>query len=86
MTSEVKIVECVPNFSEGRDLEKIEKIVAPLKNQQDVKLVNYEADPDYNRLVVTVMGEPQAVKKAVLEAIVAATELIDLNHHQKFSY
>ena len=82
MTSEVKIVECVPNFSEGRDLEKIEKIVAPLKNQQDVKLVNYEADPDYNRLVVTVMGEPQAVKKAVLEAIVAATELIDLNHHQ----
>ena len=54
MTSDVKIVECVPNFSEGRDPEKIEKIVAPLKDRQDVKLVNYEPDPDYNRLVVKI--------------------------------
>lgn len=82
MNSEVKIVECVPNFSEGRDQEKIEKIVAPLKNKNDVKLLNYEADPDYNRLVVTVIGEAQAVKNAVLEAIVIATELIDMNQHQ----
>ncbi|NLV99531.1 MAG: glutamate formimidoyltransferase [Clostridiaceae bacterium] len=82
MTSDVKIVECVPNFSEGRDLEKIEKIVAPLRDREDVKLVNYEADPDYNRLVVTVMGEAQAVKQAVLEAIVVASELIDLNQHE----
>ncbi len=82
MTSIKKIVECVPNFSEGRDPDKIEKIVAPLKDRQDVKLLNYEPDPDYNRLVVTVMGEPQAVKVAVLDAIEIATELIDLNQHQ----
>lgn len=77
-----KIVECVPNFSEGRDLEKIEKIVAPLKNREGMKLVNYEADKDYNRVVVTVLGEPQAVKDAVLDAMEVATELIDLNHHK----
>ncbi len=77
-----KIVECVPNFSEGRDLDKIEKIVQPLRGKANVKLLNYEADKDYNRVVVTVMGEPQAVKNAVLEAIGVATELIDLNVHE----
>lgn len=76
-----KIVECVPNFSEGKDVEKIEKIVAPLKNKEGVKLVNYEADKDYNRVVVTVIGEPEPLKEAVLEAVGVATELIDLNHH-----
>lgn len=79
---EGKIVECVPNFSEGRDLDKIEKIVEPLRGKENVKLLNYEADKDYNRVVVTVMGEPQAVKAAVLEAIGVATELIDLNVHE----
>ncbi|WP_053955841.1 glutamate formimidoyltransferase [Inediibacterium massiliense] len=77
-----KIVECVPNFSEGRDLEKIEKIVTPLRGKEGVKLLNYEADKDYNRVVVTVMGEPQAVKKAVVEAIGIATELIDMTKHE----
>ena len=45
------IVQCVPNFSEGRDLEKIEKIVSPLRGKAGVKLLNYEADKDYNRVV-----------------------------------
>lgn len=79
---EKKIVQCVPNFSEGTDLEKIEKIVEPLKNKEGVKLVSYEADKDYNRVVVTVLGEPEAVKNAVLEAIGVATEVINLNHHK----
>ncbi|MCI6456069.1 MAG: glutamate formiminotransferase, partial [Clostridium sp.] len=48
------IVQCVPNFSEGRDLDKIEKIVSPLRGKKGVKLLNYEADENYNRLVVTV--------------------------------
>lgn len=82
MTEVKKIVECVPNFSEGRDQEKIERIVAPLKGREGVRLVNYEGDKDYNRLVVTVLGEPQAVKEAVLDAIGVATELIDLNVHE----
>ncbi|WXR61175.1 glutamate formimidoyltransferase [Peptostreptococcaceae bacterium AGR-M142] len=77
-----KVVECVPNFSEGKDLDKIEKIVAPFKNKEDVKLVNYEADKDYNRVVVTVMGEPNAVKDSVVKACKIASELIDLNKHK----
>ena len=80
--SQGQIVECVPNFSEGRDTEKIERIVAPLKGREQVRLVNYEGDRDYNRLVVTVLGESRAVKEAILDAIGVATELIDLNHHE----
>ncbi|MCC3863864.1 glutamate formimidoyltransferase [Terrisporobacter petrolearius] len=76
------IVQCVPNFSEGVDLEKIEKIVSPLRGVPGVKLLNYEADKDYNRVVVTVIGEPQAVKKAVFEAIGVASEVIDMNNHK----
>lgn len=77
-----KIVECVPNFSEGRDLEKIEKIVAPLRGKEGVKLLNYEADKDYNRVVVTVIGEPTAVRNAVVEAVGVASSLIDLRSHE----
>lgn len=76
------IVQCVPNFSEGRDLEKIERIVQPLRVKEGVKLLNYEADKNYNRLVVTVIGEPNKVKNAVLESIGVATELIDMNKHK----
>lgn len=76
-----KIVECVPNFSEGRDTEKIEKILAAFRNKENVKLVNSEADKDYNRVVVTVMGEPTAVRDAVVESAKIASELIDLREH-----
>lgn len=77
-----KIMECVPNFSEGRDLQKIDKIVAPFRGKQGVKLLDYSNDEDHNRLVVTVVGEPEPLRDAVLEAISVAVELIDLNHHQ----
>ncbi|MPM27071.1 Glutamate formimidoyltransferase [bioreactor metagenome] len=76
------IVQCVPNFSEGRDLEKVEKIVSPLRGKEGVKLLNYEPDPNYNRLVVTVIGEPEKVKNAVLEAIGVAMDVIDMNVHE----
>lgn len=75
-------MECVPNFSEGRDLQKIDKIVAPFRSKQGVKLLDYSNDEDHNRLVVTVVGEPEPLRDAVLEAIGVAVELIDLNHHQ----
>ena len=75
-------MECVPNFSEGRDLQKIDKIVAPFRGKQGVKLLYYSNDEDHNRLVVTVVGEPEPLRDAVLEAIGVAVELIDLNHHQ----
>ena len=75
-------MECVPNFSEGHDLQKIDKIVAPFRGKQGVKLLDYSNDEDHNRLVVTVVGEPEPLRDAVLEAIGVAVELIDLNHHQ----
>lgn len=75
-------MECVPNFSEGRDLQKIDKIVASFRAKEGVKLLDYSNDEDHNRLVVTVVGQPDALKEAVIEAIGVAIELIDLNHHQ----
>lgn len=77
-----KIVECVPNFSEGRDLEKIDKIVSSFRAKSGVKLLDYSNDEDHNRLVVTVVGEPEALRDAIIEAIGVAVQLIDLNHHK----
>lgn len=74
-------MECVPNFSEGRDLAKIEKIIEPFRAKPGVKLLDYSNDEDHNRLVVTVVGEPEALKAALLEAIGQAVALIDLTVH-----
>lgn len=76
-----KIVECVPNFSEGRDLEKIDKIVSSFRAKPGVKLLDYSNNEDHNRLVVTVVGEPEALLEAVVDAVGTAVELIDLNQH-----
>lgn len=76
-----KIVECVPNFSEGRDLEKVEKIAGAFRAKEGVKLLDYSTDKDHNRMVVTVVGEPGALKKAVIEAIGIAVDIIDLTKH-----
>ena len=81
MSSWNKIMECVPNFSEGRDLGKIEKIIEPFRARQGVKLLDYSNDEEHNRLVVTVVGEPEALKAALLEAVGQAVALIDLNRH-----
>jgi glutamate formiminotransferase len=76
-----KILECIPNFSEGRDEEKIEKIVDPFKQTDGVKLLDYSADKDHNRLVVTMIGSPEGLKKSMLEAVEIAVDLIDMNEH-----
>lgn len=81
MSSWNRIMECVPNFSEGRDLEKIDKIIEPFRARPGVKLLDYSNDEDHNRLVVTVVGEPEALKAALLDAVGKAVDLIDLNHH-----
>lgn len=73
-----KIVQCVPNFSEGTDLEKVKQIEAVFKNKVGVTLLSCEPDKDYNRTVITVIGEPEAVKNSVIEAIGVATNLIDM--------
>ncbi len=77
-----KIIECVPNFSEGRNPQNIEKIVAPFRGKKGVKLLDYQTDEDHNRMVVTVVGEPDDLKTAVIEAMGCAIEVIDMNTHQ----
>ena len=77
-----KIIECVPNFSEGRDLENIEKIVDPFRGKDGVKLLDYQRDEDHNRMVVTVVGEPNQLATSMIEAMGVAIELIDMNKHE----
>ncbi|MDD4780916.1 MAG: glutamate formimidoyltransferase [Tissierellia bacterium] len=77
-----KIIECVPNFSEGRDLTKVEKIVDVFRGKKDIKLLDYSSDENHNRTVVTVVGEPSQLKEAIILAIGKAVELIDLTKHE----
>ena len=77
-----KIIECVPNFSEGQDLEKVERIVDAFRGKKGVKLLDYSSDPDHNRSVVTVVGEPEPLKNAVIEAIGTAIKEIDMTKHK----
>lgn len=77
-----KIIECVPNFSEGRDLKKLEQILDCFRGRENVKLLDYTSDKDHNRSVVTVIGEPEALRSAMVDAIGKAVELIDMTTHQ----
>lgn len=75
------MIECVPNFSEGRDKKKIDAIVEPFRAKKGVKLLDYSNDEDHNRMVVTLVGEPEPLKEALLQAIGVAVQVIDLNNH-----
>ena len=77
-----KLVECVPNFSEGRRPEIVEAIVSQIKAIPGVFLLDKEMDADHNRAVVTIVGEPEAAKEAAFQMIKKAAELIDLNQHR----
>ncbi len=76
------IVQCVPNFSEGKDKDKIEKIIDNFRGKDGVKLLDYSSDEDHNRTVVTLVGEPEALKTAVVNAMGVAAELIDMTKHE----
>ena len=76
------LIECVPNFSEGRDPAVVEAIIRALLAGPDVYLLDREMDPDHNRSVITFVGTRESVGKAALRGIGEAAELIDLNHHQ----
>lgn len=76
------IMECVPNYSEGRDVEKIERILDCFRGREGVKLLDYSSDKNHNRSVVTVVGEPEALCSAVVDSIGTAISLIDLNAHE----
>ena len=75
------LVECVPNFSEGRDKAKVDAIVEALKGN-GVYLLDREMDSDHNRSVITIVGEREAVQEAAIRGVGKAAELIDLNRHQ----
>lgn len=77
-----KIIECVLNFSEGRDAQKIIRIVSEIEKVKGVKLLNVESDADYNRTVVTFAGKPESVKDAAFYAIEMAAEVIDMSQHR----
>lgn len=76
-----QIMECIPNFSEGRDLEKVEKIAGAFRAKEGVKLLDYSTDKDHNRCVVTAVGRPEALRDAVIEAVGMAAALIDMTRH-----
>jgi glutamate formiminotransferase len=75
------LVECVPNFSEGRDKSKVDAIVEAMK-LDDVYLLDREMDADHNRCVITLVGERDAIQEAAIRGVGKAAELIDLNQHQ----
>ena len=74
----MRLVECVPNFSEGRDAAKVQGIVAAMREIPGVFVLKHESDTDHNRSVVTLAGEPDAVVEAAVRAVGKAAELIDL--------
>jgi glutamate formiminotransferase / formiminotetrahydrofolate cyclodeaminase len=74
----MRLVECVPNFSEGRDAAKVQAIVAAMREVPGVFVLKHESDTDHNRSVVTLAGEPDAIVEAAVRAVGKAAELIDL--------
>jgi glutamate formiminotransferase len=77
-----KLIECVPNFSEGRDRAVVDKITAPFDRREGVKLLDVQTDGDHNRMVVTAIGTPPGIRDAVLDAMAQAVALIDMTRHQ----
>ncbi len=76
-----RILECVPNFSEGRNLKIIEQLCDCFRGKEGVKLLDYTNDVDHNRCVLTVIGEPEPLIEAMVNAVGKAVELIDLTKH-----
>lgn len=77
-----QVVECIPNFSEGRRQDVIEQIVATMEKVAGARVLDVQSDLDHNRSVVTVVGEAEAVAEAAFRAVARAAELIDMNHHR----
>ena len=77
-----RIIECVPNFSEGRNMETIKQITDVIEAQKGVKLLDVDPGEATNRTVVTFVGEPEAVVETAVAAIKRATELIDMRQHK----
>jgi len=77
-----EIIECVPNFSEGRDKSKVDAIVQEIRSVPGTYLLDVEMNADHNRAVVSFVGDREAVKEAAFRAVKRAADLIDLNKHR----
>jgi glutamate formiminotransferase len=77
-----QIVECIPNFSEGRRQEVIGQIVAAMEQVPGAQVLDVQSDLDHNRSVVTMIGEAEAVAEAAFQGVARAAELIDMEHHR----
>ncbi|MEX2161232.1 MAG: glutamate formimidoyltransferase [Anaerolineales bacterium] len=77
-----QIVECIPNFSEGRRLEVVDAIVSAIRSVESITLLDRSSDADHNRSVITIVGSPQAVQEAAYRGIAKAAELIDMTKHK----
>ena len=78
----MKLIECVPNFSEGRDMAVIQRIVEEIEKTEGVKILNVDPGKATNRTVVTFVGEPEPVCEAAFRAVKKASELIDMSRHK----
>jgi len=78
---EMRLVECVPNFSEGKDPEIIRQITRPIRESGSVTLLDIDMGSDFNRTVVTMVGDPEQVLSVVIECTIIASELIDMRKH-----
>ena len=77
-----RLIECVPNFSEGRDKAKVDALIQTMGGVPGVWVLDHEMDADHNRCVVTLAGEPDSVAEAAILGAGKAMELIDMNHHK----
>ena len=75
------MIECVPNFSEGREPATIAAIATAIRQVSGVALLGFESDADHHRSVITFAGEPEGVLEAAVSAVGKAAELIDLRRH-----
>ncbi|MFO7706855.1 MAG: glutamate formimidoyltransferase [Desulfobacterales bacterium] len=78
----MKILSCVPNISEGRDRELVEKVMDQIRPIKNVRITECSSDPDHNRTVITYLGPPESVLEATCAMAAKAVELIDMRRHQ----
>ena len=78
----MRLIECVPNFSEGRDLNKIKLITNAIKSVEGITLLDVDPGSDTNRTVVTFVGSPEIIAEAAFQGIKTASEQIDMSKHK----
>jgi glutamate formiminotransferase len=78
----MRLLECVPNISEGRDQEKITSLAEEVKKHGRVRLLDYSSDRDHHRSVFTFIGEPEAIKEAAFSLAMKAIDLVDMREHK----